>query len=80
MSPRGGYRGEHAVRFSRKSPIARATIYKSDYEKLQACTNGYKIKIPVVELLHRIIVHKDFPIMVEDIGQNIDERWHEQEI
>ena len=76
---RGGYR-ENAARFSRKSPIARATVYKSDYEKLQAYANGFKIKIPVVELLHRVINHANFSNTIQEIESNISERWHEQDL
>ena len=76
---RGGQR-EGSGRPSRKMPITKITVYKADYEKFLKIVKNLSIKIPVVELLHRIVNHGGFKDMIRDIDANTQERWHEQEL
>lgn len=77
-SQRGGYRGKHAVKFSRRLPTIKATAYRMDYDKLSNLAKN--INIPIIELIHRIVNHKNFNLVIRDITDNIEERWHEQDI
>lgn len=76
---RGGKR-EGSGRPSRKLPITKVTVYREDYEKLIELSQNLQVKIPVVELLYRIIRHKDFDNIVTDIDKNLVKDWHEQEV
>lgn len=78
MTPRGGYRGPQAIRKTRKIPTTKATIYKPDYEDLKALSEY--LKIPVVEVLHRILKSPGFEKAIDAIKDNITENWHEQEL
>lgn len=78
MSPRGGYRGSHAIRKTRRMPTTKATVYVPDYVELK--TLSERLQIPVVEVLHRVLKNKDFEKTIKKIEANIDENWHEQEI
>ena len=78
MTPRGGYRGKHAVKKSRNLPTANITAYIPDKERLKQLSE--QLKIPVVELLHRILKSPDFEKTIEAIKANIVDNWHEQEI
>jgi len=78
MSPRGGYRGSHAVRKSRKLPTTKIAVYQQCHEKFNELSKY--LGIPVVEIIYRILKHDDFEHVIESIKQNIDENWHEQEI
>jgi hypothetical protein len=78
MSPRGGYRGAHAVRKSRKLPTNKIAVYQQCHQKFNELSRN--LGIPVVEVIYRILNHKDFKNMIDNIKQNIDENWHEQKI
>lgn len=80
QSQRGGYRGEKAVKFSRRLPTIKATVYRMDYEKLSDIAKRPYVNIPIVELIHRIVNHKNFSFVIREITDNLEERWHEQEI
>ena len=78
MSPRGGYRGKQAVKKSRNLPTANITTYILDKERLKLVSE--QLNVPVVEVVHRVLSHKDFGLMVEDISKNLVENWHEQDL
>lgn len=78
MSPRGGYRGSHAVRKSRKLPTTKIAVYEQCHERFNELSKY--LGIPVVEIIYRIQNHKDFENMLESIKQNITDNWHEQSI
>ena len=78
MSPRGGYRGTHAVKKSRKLPTAKIAVYEECRDKINGLAD--KLNIPVVEFIYRIINHPNFDSMLKDIEENLADNWHEQVI
>ena len=78
MTPRGGNRGHIFGKKSRKQPITKVSVYESSREKLKELS--YEFKIPVVEIIYRILNHTDFPKIQENIKYNVADNWHEQDI
>jgi hypothetical protein len=78
LSPRGGYRGKQAVRKSRKLDTTKITVYKTNRDQLNEISE--QLNIPVVEFIYRVLNHKDFSNILNDIKSNITDNWHEQEI
>jgi len=62
--PRGGAR-TGAGRKSRKLDTSKIAAYIQDRELLNQL--AIELDIPVVELLHQIIIHKDFNNLIENL-------------
>ena len=70
---RGGKR-EGAGRPSRKLPITKITVYTEIRDKLNDMAK--KASIPVVELVYRIVKHKNFDNIVNEV---IADNWNEHD-
>ena len=75
---RGGYRGAHAVKKSRKLPTAKIAVYEESRDRINEI--AAEVGVPVVELIYRVINHPTFEGMIEDIKLNLIQNWHEQVI
>lgn len=75
--PRGGKR-EGAGRKSRKLDTSKIAAYIQDRELLNQL--AIELDIPVVELLHQIITHKDFNNLIENLktSESIKE-WYKSD-
>lgn len=63
---------------SRNKPTSKVTVYEDCRQILKNIS--YELKIPVVEIIYRILNHKNFILMLEDMKNNIDKDWHKQDL
>ena len=75
---RGGYRGEHAVKKSRKIPTTKVSAYEICRDNLNEISA--EIGIPVVEIIYRVLNNKGFPALIDDIKANLSENWAAQNL
>ena len=75
---RGGKR-ENSGRKSRKLETSKISAYIQDRELLNKL--ALELDIPVVELLHQVIINKDFSNLIENIktSENLKEWYKSQD-